>query len=138
MITTGIIKGIKIDSTNLKGNLYKVEVSIFKTPTNADTQDAEVLATCSLPPGIYQEYSIGDTVYVDFVNNQFTYPVIIGKIYKGTGAENSPSAGYFNVNNLNVKEVVTLPKDFKVGEITYERLLNCIKTIEIAKKSGFL
>lgn len=113
MITTGIIKNINNDYT------YDVEIGIFKTPGDNNTNNYIVNCSCSLPGGINSPYNIGDPVFISFVNNDYSDAIIIGKIYNELN-----SKGYYSINDLDVYNSVTLPYNTTIGDIKYNDLYN--------------
>lgn len=122
MITTGIIREInKSSSDKYRGNLYGVEISIFKTPVGSMNAAATVNCACSLPGGIYNSYAVGDVVFIGFVDNEMAQPVILGRIYKGL-EDVCRSYGY--LDSLKVAGTTVLSKDTTIGDITYEELSN--------------
>lgn len=120
MITTGIIKQVNISGEGYTSNLCIVEVSIFNSAADSKDYKADLIATICLPNGINDDYKVGDLVYISFVNNQYKYPVVLGKIYKGIDDTNS---GSYKVTSLNVSDKTELSKDTKIGDITYDDLL---------------
>lgn len=120
MITTGIIKNINVSSdTNHINNLYSVEIGILKTPIS-ESEQATLECTCCLPGGIYDSYKEGDMVYIGFVNNLLNYPVILGRIYKGTSDVEPRSLNA--IDNLNVYSSASLPENTSIGDISFSDL----------------
>ena len=125
MITTGIIREInKSSSDKYRGNLYGVEISIFKTPVGSMNAAATVNCACSLPGGIYSSYAVGDMVFIGFVDNEMAQPIILGRIYKGLEEGVYRSYGY--LDSLKVQGTTTLSEKTTIGEITYEKLSNLV------------
>lgn len=124
MITVGIIKDKYYDKDTL---IYKVDLPIFKSPgvkeSNLTTTIIE--STASVAPGTYEPYNIEDQVYVGFVNNELGQPVILGKIAKKLNA-NEESSSLNKINSLQVTGSAILPKDIKIGDITYQDLYNAV------------
>lgn len=128
MITTGIIKNILKDINNT--TIYKVDIPIFRTP--GFTKDPFLFeATASVNPGTYNPYVIDDLVYIGFVDNKYSQPVILGKIYKDLPKEGDESATYQFLNTIKVTEKAELPINTTIGDITYQDLIENLKTIEI-------
>lgn len=121
MITTGIIKQININGGNHNGNKCLVELNIFQTPGDLNKNNYTYEANYCAIPGQYSSYAVGDKVYVGFVNDDLSYPVILGKIYQGL--EDS-SRSYINCQNLTVTGDATLPKTTSIGDITYKQIYN--------------
>lgn len=117
MITTGIIKGKFVDKDNV--TLYNVDISIFRDPTS-DRGQSVVASTCCATPGQYEAYNVDDVVYVSFINNSISHPVILGKIYQNLAeAKALNTASYFKVNSLEVTGETTLPYNTKIGDINF-------------------
>lgn len=128
MITRGIVVGvgeIKTDSTTGKEVVkYKVRMPLFNgseespgaTPNN-ELQDAYVAST----PGLYGTVNVGDSVYIAFIDNDYSNPVIVGTV-NGDGNYLSVSS-----SSLNVLSSVTLPRNTTIGDITYNMLLGIVR-----------
>ena len=121
MLTTGRITAINLDSKNHRCNKYKIEIPIFKKPGDYNTENYTFIANCSLPAGINACYTVGDFVYVAFLDDHLDYPVIIGKIYQGI---NKNGYGLASFKDLSVSNSVTLPEDTKIGNISYVDIKN--------------
>ena len=119
MITTGIIRQINLSSSTYKFNKYLVEVTFFKSPGDDNTKHYTFEANCCLPGGLYQSYKVDDMVYIGFVNNDLSLPVILGRIYKGIEDNHRT---YAQLDNLTVANSVQLPESTVIGEITYDKL----------------
>lgn len=128
MITAGKIIDINISSGEHVNNKCKVELSIFQIPgdTNKNTYTFE--ANCMVLPGFSALYNIGDLVYVGFLNNDKSFPIILGKIYQGLSEE---YAGYGALQDLKIKNSANLPNDTKLGDYTYKQIDNYFKTINL-------
>ena len=120
MITTGVITGKFFDKDGV--TLYNVDISIFRDPTS-DRGQSIVSATCCATPGQYEAYNDGDKVYISFVNNNISHPVILGKIYQNLEeASVTKPASYFKVNSLEVTEDAILPANTKIGNLDLSNL----------------
>ena len=120
MITTGVITGKFFDKDGV--TLYNVDISIFRDPTS-DRGQSIVSATCCATPGQYEAYNDGDKVYISFVNNSISHPVILGKIYQNLEeASVTKPASYFKVNSLEVTEDAVLPANTKIGNLDLSNL----------------
>lgn len=128
MITAGKIIDINISSGEHVNNKCKVELNIFQIPgdTNKNTYTFE--ANCMVPPGFSALYNIGDIVYVGFLNNDKSFPIILGKIYQGLSEE---YAGYGALQDLKIKNSADLPNNTKLGDYTYKQIDNYFKTINL-------
>lgn len=119
MITTGLIKEINLSSSRYSCNKYLVELNIFQSPGNLYKNNYLTEANCSTLPGHYDSYEVGDKVYVGFINEDLSIPIIIGKIYQG---RDNQFRSQINCQNISVKGKSELSKDIKIGDITYEQL----------------
>ena len=96
MIVKGLIKTI-----NFSDNSCTVRLPIFET---AASQGEVILKAVMLTqPGLYNGYSEGDIVFVDFENDKLNQPIILGKLYLGAAKEEaSPVHSSLAVSNLTV------------------------------------
>lgn len=134
MITTGIIREIAINKGSFIGNAYKVELNIFQTPGDSDKNNYTYIANCSILPGVYNSYNIGDLVYVGFLNNNKSLPLILGKIYQGL---EDKAGGKFTINSLEVKGNTQLSKDTKIEDISFKDLTNLVSDVSSLKKKTY-
>lgn len=130
MITTGIIREIGINKGSFTSNAYKVELNIFQIPGDFNKNNYTYISNCCTIPGAYDSYVIGDVVYVGFLNNNKSFPIILGKIYQGL---EDKSGSKFNLNSLNVTGDTKLSKKTKIGDINYEDLKKLIAELELIK-----
>lgn len=114
MITTGIIKKINIDSGSGKANKCLIEIPYFKTPIENDPNAYTFSANICNQGGINGQFHVGDKVYVGFVDNDLSNPVILGTIYQGYSDDFRSTA---NFEKLNIQNSVNLPLDTKIGDI---------------------
>lgn len=129
MITVGIIKDKYYDNDTL---IYKVDLPVFKSPGYIESPLTSTIidSTASVSPGTYEPYNIEDYVYIGFVNNELGQPVILGKIAKKYNEKTDSSALNY-INSLNVTNSAILPKDIKIGDITYDDLLKAITYVKL-------
>lgn len=130
MITAGIIKEINISSSTYIDNKYLVELSIFKLPGDQNSSNYTYRANCSVIPGFYYPYQVGDKVFVGFLNNEYSYPIILGKIYQGLEYQNRCKA---LLDSLEVSGTVKLSRSTNIGDISYEDLNNRFMDIDQLK-----
>lgn len=135
MITTGIIKARKFDENNTL--IYSVEVCIFKEPgasTKGNVLNYVLDTSCCITPGVYEAYNIEDRVYVGFINNEISNPVILGKIYKNIpDVSGDKPAGFHYIDSLNVKSTARLPEDTMIGDFTFKTIREYIRDIDNLK-----
>ena len=136
MIVKGLIKTI-----NFSDNSCTVRLPIFET---AASQGEVILKAVMLTqPGLYNGYSEGDIVFVDFENDKLNQPIVLGKLYLGAAKEEtSPVHSSLAVSNLTVTSKATLPIDTQLvledtgntvavenGITTYKSLTDIIKAL---------
>ena len=117
MVQKGIIRSIDLDARRAY-----VNIPIFQNAAST----AEILFCCpfSYQPGNVCGYAVNDVVYVGFENNDLEYPFILGKLYTKADAGSSPTA--FNGNSLTITGKTVLSDDTKIGDITYDKLMEII------------
>lgn len=103
MITKGLIK--TIDYNN---NSCTVRLPLFE---GANTVHEVILpAVFSVQPGVYNGYTEGDVVFVDFETDNFSTPIVIGKLFLGTEKEeNSNKKGNLTASTLTITNSASLP-----------------------------
>ena len=114
MIELGQISNIRRNE-----DIFDVRIPIFEGA--GATQHVIIPCKLSYQPGSINGYNIGDVVMVDCVNEDWSTAVIIGKLYKGD--EENPTT-FHNIQSLQVSQNATLPTDTKIGDLTYQDLLN--------------
>lgn len=119
MITTGIIRQINLHGGSYANNKYKVELNIFQAPGDHNKTNYIYEANCCAIPGQYDSYEPGDVVYVGFLNNDLSLPIILGRIYQG---KDGKYRSQITCQNLSANGQVELPKNTKLGDITYEQI----------------
>lgn len=147
MITTARIiqNNIGSDENNIhrQSNLFEIELPIlYSSDDNPNDERLHMRATAAVPPGQYDMYQIGDIVYVGFMHNQISNPIIIGKVYKGVGEDVHTAASENFVNTLRVEDLAQLPENTCIGEIDFNELsdkaqskvtdvLNILRTLNV-------
>lgn len=126
MITTGIVREVNLSSNGYNSNTFMVELPIFNTAADVESYTTILPCTACLPGSVYDCYSVGDKVYVGFINNKFNYPVILGRIYQGLNVESSAS---ITPAKLIVSDEVKLPENLKIGNLSYNDLQQAILDI---------
>lgn len=119
MITTGIIRQININSNNHIGNKYLVEINLFQIPGDDKKSNYTYLANCCTAGGLYAPLNVGDKVYVSFLHDDLSLPIILGHIYQGIKEE---PRGFAYLNTLKVSHSAVLPEDTTIGKISYKKL----------------
>ena len=83
MITTGIITAINVSDNgdNNVNYLYNVEIALFQTPGDKNKDNYTYTAAACVPSSINSPFSVGDKVFIGFLCNEISVPIILGKIY---------------------------------------------------------
>lgn len=118
MITVGRVLEVR---TNDKAQEYVLELPIFKNAgvTNNRLNDATFVATCCCDSGTYSPYTTDDIVYVGFVNNRKSQPVILGKVLRNDRVK---PASYMYLDALKVDNNVSLPVNTSIQTTTGEEM----------------
>ena len=127
MITKGIIKELPTkyylgkNNTTQFNNKFIVELPIFNSsginpdnPLNASI----VEATLCYQPGSLDGYRVGDVVFVSFEDNDYSKPVILGKLYLG----DEQPVGLTKSEHLEISNSAILPENTQLGDITVKNL----------------
>jgi len=106
-------------------NKLRVRTPIFETSGNT----AQVILVCSVchDPGSLNGYKADDTVYVTFTDNDFTRPVVLGKLY--LGLENEEGSNFQKANALEVTQSAILPANTKIGDLDFTDISGNLKKV---------
>lgn len=123
MITTGIITDINYDKVT-KNTSYSVDIAIFKNAGISNEINSSIFdCPCSVNPGTYVPYNIGDKVYIGFVNNKWNLPIILGKIYESLPDESiNEGTTYQYISSLKVTGNTTLSENTVIGNTTWKEI----------------
>lgn len=117
MISRAIIEE-KIDLNHFRVRvpvLNKFDSSVGSTPIN----ELAIATVCAVP-GYNPSFTIGDKVFVDFEENDFSRPVIMGKIYNQNHNKSTASDG--NLDSIKVSVNAELPSDTNIGTVTKQEI----------------
>ena len=74
-----MVTAAEIQSIDFTSNSCVIRIPFFET---AGTLEPFIsTAKICIQPGIYNGYKIGDTVWVDFINGDKEWPIVVGKIF---------------------------------------------------------
>ena len=127
MITTGKITEINISAGEHKHNKCRVELTLFQIPGD-NSKSCIFEANCMVPSGFSAMYSVGDIVYVGFLNNDKSLPIILGKLYQGLS---DICCGYGAIKDLKVDGSAQLPENCQIGKYSYENLSRLLSTLDL-------
>jgi hypothetical protein len=102
-----LITKAEIVSINGAGNRCIVRMPLFETASSTTPITAEALV--SITPGFFNNLNVKDVVFVAFEENAIEKPIIIGKLYKGTGSENLVNGGMGILDTLKVRTAASIP-----------------------------
>lgn len=127
MITKATIEKV------LNNKTYQVRIPIIdKTSKSSLTNNILATAVISSQINCPLNYRIGDVVFVDFEENNYNKPVILGSLYSGTNSQSKPT---LLLNSIEVKENATLSSNTKIGkDIKYENILSLKNSKENIQK----
>jgi hypothetical protein len=123
-----IVTGEVVSLTSLS-NKINVRLPIFESSGT----NKQCIVSCNIcyNPGNLNAYTIGDYVYVSFINDELSFPIIIGKIYKGLEAE---ATNYSYLSDLEVTQHAILPTTTTIDNINVATsLVDNNKEIELIK-----
>ena len=117
MITKATIEKVLNDKT------YQVRIPIIdKTSKASLTNNVLSTAVISSQLNCPLNFKTGDVVYVDFEENNYNRPVILGNFYKPSDINSKPTV---NLNSIEIIGSVNLSKETVIGkDIKYENILS--------------
>ena len=108
-------------------NIFKVNI-----PLMADNVSEEALFDALLcSNGNYNDYNVGDCVFVSFEDDKYNTAIILGKLFTDV-PKNNTAYGLFN--ELNVTGSVTLPEDTKIGQYSPQDIFNLYQAAQNFKE----
>lgn len=119
MITKAIIKQLNTD----KDNHFRVYIPLLRKANNSE-DDATLDATLIYIRGLENTFKVGDIVFVDFENNQYSSPVILGLLYLGKETEDEITT------NATFKSIHTLDST----RLTENTIIGDLDVVNINKK----
>lgn len=130
-----MVTAAEIQSIDFTSNSCVVRIPFFETVNTIDPFTLE--AKICIPPGVYNGYQVGDTVWVDFIDDIKGQPLVIGKIYQGAKEENTKASGAVHSSELITSNSAKLPKNttFENVDAEYNSISKIINKIKTATKS---
>lgn len=92
-------------------NIFQVRVPLMEDNTQSEALFDALL--CNSSNSEFNNYHVGDCVFVDFEDDKYNTAIILGKLFTEQKEE---STSYNVVNNLKVTGTATLPDDTKFGD----------------------
>lgn len=123
MLTKGIIKKLYTNESNY----FKVYIPLLRKAVD-DEKSAIIDATAIYISGITNNLKVGDIVFLDFEDDNFNKPVILGKLF--TGKKDDEITTTLTSKTLKVLEKTQLPGDTIVNNITLDDIINMIKELD--------
>lgn len=121
-----------IESNNID-NQYKIRIPKYhklRGVAEASSYDQLPFASVCYLPGIFPNYAIGDIVYIDFENDDLSYPVILGKLLSDNNISDV-SVSDITSRSLNVQVDTTLSENTKIGQVEYDDLEQSVLSVII-------
>lgn len=117
----------------LDSKTYQVRIPIIdKTEKSSLSNNALATAVVSSQINSPLNYRVGDVVFVDFEENNYGKPVILGMLYSNTKSQSKPDV---LLNSIEVEESANLPSNIKIGkDIKYENILSLKNSRENIQK----
>lgn len=119
MLTKAIIRRLNTD----KDNHFRVYIPLLRKANNTE-EDATLDATLIYIRGLENTFKVGDIVFIDFENNQYSNPVILGLLYLGKEDEDNITT------NATFKSIHTLEST----RLTENTIIGNLDVVDINKK----
>ena len=111
-------------------NIFSVNVPLMADNVNEEAIFDALLATT---PGSYNDFKVGDCVFVTFEDDKYNIAIIIGKLFVDVPKENN---AYGLFDQLNVTGSVTLPEDTHIGRYTPQDIFNLYQGVNNGTGGG--
>lgn len=111
-------------------NIFKVNVPLMQDNVSDEAIFDALLATT---PGSYNDYKVGDCVFVDFEDDKYNIAIILGKLFTEVPEENNAYGLY---NQLNVTGSAVLPENTYIGKYTPQDIFNLYQGVESGVGGG--
>lgn len=124
MITKAIVRGIP----DVNNNKYRVYIPLFRNANDSEI-DATFEATLCFLNGVFYSLAVDDVVYVDFEDNYYEKPVIIGKLY--TNKEDKKAIPtQLTVKTIKVLDKAQFPSNTEIDSKSTSNFYKNIKNLQ--------
>lgn len=121
MITTkAYIKQVPEEGSNI----FKVDIPLMQDNVSEEAVFDALLCSTS---GNYNDYKVGDCVFVDFEDDKYNTAIIMGKLYTEVPEENE---AYGLFNELKVTGSAILPENTRLGQYTAQDIFNLYQGVQ--------
>lgn len=105
-------------------NIFQVNIPLMQDNVSDEAIFDALLCSTS---GNYNDYKVGDCVFVDFEDDKYNTAIIMGKLYTEVPKENE---AYGLFNELKVTGSVTLPENTKIGQYSPQDIFNLYQGVQ--------
>lgn len=105
-------------------NIFQVNIPLMQDNVSDEAIFDALLCSTS---GNYNDYKVGDCVFVDFEDDKYNTAIIMGKLYTEVPKEND---AYGLFNELKVTGSVTLPENTKIGQYSPQDIFNLYQGVQ--------
>lgn len=109
MITKAIVKA----TPELDGNKYSVYIPLLRNANDSEI-DATFEATLCFTNGLFYSLKVGDVVFVDFEDNLYDKPIILGKLFTNR-EDREKTSTQATLKTLKVTENAQFPETIQIG-----------------------
>lgn len=124
MITKAIVKGIP----DVNNNKYRIYIPLLRNANDSEI-DATFDATLCFLNGVFYSLAVDDVVYVEFEDNYYEKPVIIGKLYTNKEDKNNIPT-QLTVKTINVLDKAQFPSNTEIDSKSTSNFYKNIKSIQ--------
>ena len=113
-------------------NKFKVNIPLMSDNVSDEAIFDALLCSTS---GNYNDYKVGDCVFVDFEDDKYNTAIIMGKLYTEVPEENE---AYGLFNELKVTGNATLPANTMIGPYSAQDIFNLYQAVNNAKEGNWV
>lgn len=129
MITKAIVKS----TPSVNSNKYTVYIPLLRNANDSEV-DATFDATLCFTNGLFYSVFVDDVVYVDFEDNYYEKPVIIGKLYTNREDKNNIPT-QITVKTINVLDKAQFPSNTTISDKTLDNIVLRLNELETSVKA---